>query len=356
MEGNKDEALKCIHLAEKFLHSGHKEKAIKFLNKSIKLYSTEKARNLLNTISQDTTSNGDAPGVRKRRNSEKQTKQKEDDAEHEQEKKYTPEQVQAVKRIKECKDYYDVLGVGQDFSENELKKAYRKLALQFHPDKNKAPGATDAFKRISNSFAVLSDSEKRRQYDRYGEGLQPSQARRQRYYHEDDFEGDVSPEDLFNMFFGGGYPSGRVYVHRPRQHHHNQQQNVSSMYPLIQILPILLIVLFSLISSFLIPEPVYSFQQTSQYRYPMATPTYRITFYVKDTSIQDQYTSQQFSQLQRRIEREFLENLQVRCYREKQYRAELYHQARLWASEEMQSRAQNFIMESCNQLDGLRGH
>lgn len=44
MEGNKDEALKCIHLAEKFLHSGHKEKAIKFLNKSIKLYSTEKAR------------------------------------------------------------------------------------------------------------------------------------------------------------------------------------------------------------------------------------------------------------------------------------------------------------------------
>lgn len=42
---------------------------------------------------------------------------------------------------------------------------------------------------ISNSFAVLSDSEKRRQYDRYGEGLQPSQARRQRYHHEDDFEG-----------------------------------------------------------------------------------------------------------------------------------------------------------------------
>lgn len=51
---------------------------------------------MLNTISQDTTSNGDAPGVRKRRNSEKQTKQKEDEAE--QEKKYTPEQVQAVKR------------------------------------------------------------------------------------------------------------------------------------------------------------------------------------------------------------------------------------------------------------------
>lgn len=49
-----------------------------------------------------------------------------------------------------------------------MKKAYRKLALQFHPDKNKCPGASEAFKAIGNAFAVLSDPQKKKQYDLYG--------------------------------------------------------------------------------------------------------------------------------------------------------------------------------------------
>ncbi|OWK06944.1 DNAJB14, partial [Cervus elaphus hippelaphus] len=70
--------------------------------------------------------------------------------------------------INKCKNYYEVLGVTKDAGDEDLKKAYRKLALKFHPDKNHAPGATDAFKKIGNAYAVLSNPEKRKQYDLTG--------------------------------------------------------------------------------------------------------------------------------------------------------------------------------------------
>ena len=57
-------------------------------------------------------------------------------------------------RIRNCHDYYEILGVQKSATESELKKSYRKMALQFHPDKNKAPGAGEAFKAIGNAFAV----------------------------------------------------------------------------------------------------------------------------------------------------------------------------------------------------------
>ena len=57
-------------------------------------------------------------------------------------------------RVRKSKDYYELLGVSKDATDSDLKKSYRKMALQFHPDKNKAPGAGEAFKSIGNAYAV----------------------------------------------------------------------------------------------------------------------------------------------------------------------------------------------------------
>ena len=68
----------------------------------------------------------------------------------------------------EYKDYYSTLGVKRDSSQDEIQKAYRKLARKFHPDVNNSPGAEDRFKEITEAYEVLKDSEKRKIYDRFG--------------------------------------------------------------------------------------------------------------------------------------------------------------------------------------------
>ncbi len=108
------------------------------------------------------------------------------------------------------RDYYGVLNVPSNASKEEIKKAYRRLALKYHPDRNKSPEATEKFNEISEAYAVLSDDEKRAQYDQIGyEGIHG------RYSYEDIFRGadfdrifrDIGfgfggLNDIFDMFFG----------------------------------------------------------------------------------------------------------------------------------------------------------
>src|SRR6202162_3433948 len=71
----------------------------------------------------------------------------------------------------ERRDYYEILGVGREAANGELKSSYRKLALRFHPDRNPDdPEAAEKFKEASEAYAVLSDAEKRERYDRFGHG------------------------------------------------------------------------------------------------------------------------------------------------------------------------------------------
>jgi len=101
------------------------------------------------------------------------------------------------------RDYYDVLGVERNASEDDIKKAFRKLAFQYHPDRNPDRDATEKFKEINEANEVLSDPQKRAAYDRYGHnGLQTMAGR--------DFETfDFGLGDIFEAFFGGTTTASR---------------------------------------------------------------------------------------------------------------------------------------------------
>ena len=121
-----------------------------------------------------------------------------------------------------ARDFYDVLGVQKDASKDDIKAAYRRLALQFHPDRNKSPEAEEKFKEISEAYAVLSDDDKRKQYDTYGKEAVYQKYGEENIYRGADFQ-DVFRdmgfgygggfEDILGAFFGTGRGGGS----RPRR-------------------------------------------------------------------------------------------------------------------------------------------
>ena len=116
------------------------------------------------------------------------------------------------------RDYYEVLGVGKSATEDEIKKAYRQLAKKYHPDMN--PGDKEAevkFKEVNEAYAVLSDSEKRAKYDRFGHAaFDPSAGGGSEFGGFGGFGGaDFDFGDIFSSFFGGGGGSSRSRHNAP---------------------------------------------------------------------------------------------------------------------------------------------
>jgi len=137
------------------------------------------------------------------------------------------------------KNYYDTLGVDRKASEQDIKKAYKRMALKFHPDKNKDPGAEEKFKEIAEAYDVLTDAEKRATFDRYGEDGLKGNVRRHSHSAPVDPQfnspffghgargggfGHIDPFELFRSFFGTGDPFSSFDDFGLHNHHHQVHQ------------------------------------------------------------------------------------------------------------------------------------
>ena len=103
------------------------------------------------------------------------------------------------------RDYYEVLGLSKNATDEEIKRAFRKLAKQYHPDINKEPGAEEKFKEIGEAYAVLSDPAKRRQYDQFGHTAFQNGGGGSAGGFSGFDAGDINLDDILNDLFGGAF-------------------------------------------------------------------------------------------------------------------------------------------------------
>ncbi|KAM4704282.1 dnaJ homolog subfamily B member 12 [Rhinophrynus dorsalis] len=364
MESNRDEAERCIAIAVGAIKSQDPEKALRFLEKAQKLFPTERARVLIESIyqkGQSTNTQSDStesPNPRLRKNASDSAPSANGEVGGDTGKSYTPDQMEAVKRIKQCKDYYEILGVTREATEDDLKKSYRKLALKFHPDKNHAPGATEAFKAIGNAYAVLSNAEKRKQYDQFGEEKVSSSRHGHSDFHRG-FEADISPEDLFNMFFGGGFPSSNVHVYSngrmrytyPQRQDRREHHGDGSLGMFVQLMPILILIIVSALSQMMVSNPPYSlsYRPSVGHIQKRLTEHLKVPYFVSD-SFDEEYTGSNLRNVEKSVEDDFIANLRNNCWKEKQQKEGLLYRARYFGDTELYQRAQRMGTPSCSRL------
>ncbi|KAJ1630939.1 DnaJ domain-containing protein [Pavlovales sp. CCMP2436] len=268
-------------------------------------------------------------------------------------------------------NFYAVLGVERTSNEDEIKKAYRKGALQWHPDKNpeNKEAAEVRFKAIAEAYSVLSNPEKRRHYDMYGSdeprrggggggggsggygahGVSPE---------------DLTPEDIFNAFFG--IPPG---ARQQRRHYHRAQpaqgtqrsgaaRTEASGFALVQLLPVLALVLMSLISSIEIDSAPYELKPSASYRIERETEGLGLRYFVPESFDLD-YAHSRLSlrRIEEAVEVEVSRELGKQCEFERKQQARMFEAAQHYVGAEkegMLEKSHAFKLGACEQEDRIK--
>ena len=339
MDGNKDEALRSVKLAQTALASGDRQRADKFIQIAQRLDPSLPVADLLSTTKRFDPLNGATYQGKTKRGQvcENLKTPKECVGPSSVDKGYTEENVRVVRDIRRNKDYYAILGVGRSCSTEEIRKAYRRLSLKIHPDKNKAPGAEDAFKMVSKAFKCLGNDQSRKTYDQpgaleghefndqYSNVMRPRTARRRRqttnsFYN---YEEDLDPDEIFRSFFYGTHDNsfrthnayrarGTSRQEQQRREHPVQGGSVINLTILMHLAVVLLFVLFAFIPVW---QPEYALQKT--YNYPMSKVTQKhgVEYFVSKQDFDRQFPQESASRdnLEEQVFRDYKTMLGRNC-------------------------------------------
>ncbi|RMZ77527.1 hypothetical protein DV737_g4315, partial [Chaetothyriales sp. CBS 132003] len=255
-----------------------------------------------------------------------------------QDRTYTPAQKTEVMRIRACSPtaYYEILAVQKTASDGEIKKAYRRISLLTHPDKNGYEGADEAFKMVSRAFQILSDSDKKSRYDKFGgdpdnrfsssgaaaasspfSGFARSGGRAGPMYDD-----EISPEEVFNRFFAGGGFGGPFGMAG---------------------------------NGFGGPQFVFNMGGGPGFRVHRMGGQYKIDYFINPAEV-DGWKASKLHGLDQRAEVDYVSNLRYQCEVESQRKRQEIQDATgfFFTDEERLRRARAMAMPGCRRLDELR--
>jgi len=359
---NRDEADKCKDIARKALAAGDAEKALRFYQKAKRMCPSDASIDAL--IAEAESGQGSAAagagdphggtaaapeGVRQRTSASASSASGGAAARTGKDGAYTSEQMQLVQRVLRTRDYYEILQVDKDANEDAVKKAYKKLALKLHPDKNRAPGAEEAFKKLSKVVQCLTDEESRNMYRRYGDEDRVPQRQHRQHHGQDVY----TPEDIFNMMFGIPPQRGP----RAHQHHGRGHGDEGPSQQMIFQLLICAFIFLPLLSSMVGREsaPAFSWSRTEKYRVKQTTATLRVPYYVTK-EFRDGYAegTQRLADFEQSVDIYHVRELRNECENSKQEMHRLLHQAKRRGSKKDVEAARKHPRPACTKLDKVQ--
>ncbi|OMJ81040.1 hypothetical protein SteCoe_18605 [Stentor coeruleus] len=316
---NKEEAEKLFKQAQEAMKTHDIDKAIYLLQKSVSLYYTDQASKLL----------------KKAKNTKKHTEPKPE---------YTQENEQLSKNLLNKTDYYSILNIPRTASQDDIKKAYRKLVIKFHPDKNKAPSAEDAFRHLQKAYECLTDDSRKAYYDDTGTEAEMN------YHMDQGFTSEMILAIVLN-FFGGSIFSPDHYIHRKYNPEFvSGQQNFGVK---VKIVPILIFVMLIGFSACRSEEAEYSFVPSPYFSSGYSTENLKIPYFLAKTA---NFTAGHLKVLETTIEENYMGLLNKQCEQNLNYKHQIMNKAKMSqgsTAKVFENYAESIDLSPCKTLESL---
>lgn len=257
---------------------------------------------------------------------------------------FNSEDEQVIKKIMQKSNFYEILEVDKSASQEQIKKAYQKLARKVHPDKNQAPAATQAFTRLQKAYECLTDENRKAHYDEF----------------EEDNESNFNPEFSFSreniqVIVAGvlfnSIISPNHFVHKWYKEEENKIPSTKLGFKLLSLIFILSLMVLSWMSQ---EEKLFSLQQSPYFNTVYQSQKIGFEFYVNDRVAKN--LAESFEGLQKEAENFYLAGLQKQCQKTKTVKKEIL--AKMKNTDSMNSKlyqhyANTIDQSACNRLEEI---